>query len=38
MALLEHPRAINIPNVSEYRANLAMYTYISRLTELGLHN
>ena len=44
MALLEHAEAINIPNMSDYRANLAMYardyitTCLAVLTEPSLRN
>lgn len=31
MALLEHPGAINIPNMGDYRADFAMYAHIFRL-------
>jgi hypothetical protein len=32
MALLENAEAISIPNVSDYRADLAMYVYVHRST------
>jgi hypothetical protein len=43
MALLEHPGAIYIPNMSDYWANLAMYAHspdhvFPRLTERSFHN